>query len=89
MFRRFDAVIDYPLPTAPIARDVIRNRLATVRLGRIGWTRVDEAATGLSHGEITMAAERAAKDTILADDDTVGTARLVAALYERHSRTSS
>jgi SpoVK/Ycf46/Vps4 family AAA+-type ATPase len=89
MFRRFDAVIDYPLPTAEIARDVIRNRLATVRIGRIGWAQVDKAAAGLSHGEITLAAERAAKDTILADDDTVGTARLVTALNERHSRTSS
>ena len=68
---------------------MIRNRLATVRLGRIGWAQVDKAAAGLSHGEITLAAERAAKDTILADDDTVGTARLVTALNERHSRTSS
>jgi SpoVK/Ycf46/Vps4 family AAA+-type ATPase len=50
MFRRFDAVIDYPLPTAEIARDVIRNRLATVRIGRIGWAQVDKAAAGLSHG---------------------------------------
>jgi SpoVK/Ycf46/Vps4 family AAA+-type ATPase len=40
MFRRFDAVIDYPLPTAPIAREVIRNRLVTVRLGRVGWSRL-------------------------------------------------
>ena len=68
---------------------MIRNRLVTVRLGRIGWAQVDKAAAGLSHGEITLAAERAAKDTILADDDTVGTARLVTALNERHSRTSS
>lgn len=89
MFRRFDAVIQYPLPTAVVARDVIRNRLANIRLGRIAWARIDQAATGLSHAEITLAAERAAKDTILAGDDAVGTARLVSALRERHSRTGA
>jgi SpoVK/Ycf46/Vps4 family AAA+-type ATPase len=87
IFRRFEAVVQFPLPTPAIARDVIRNRLATVRLGRIAWAQVDHAATGLSHAEVTIAAERAAKDTILAGDDSVGTARLVNALKERHSRT--
>jgi SpoVK/Ycf46/Vps4 family AAA+-type ATPase len=87
MFRRFDSVIQYPLPTPAVGRAVIRNRLATVRLGRIAWAQVDRATTGLSHGEITLAAERAAKDAILAGEDRVGTARLVSALNERHSRT--
>jgi hypothetical protein len=89
MFRRFDSVIQYPLPTSAVGRAVIRNRLATVRLGRIGWVQVDRATAGLSHAEITLAAERAAKDTILAGEDRVGTARLIAALDERHSRTGT
>ncbi|MFZ2114701.1 MAG: ATP-binding protein [Solirubrobacteraceae bacterium] len=89
IFRRFDAVIEYPLPSAPIAREVITNRLATIRLGRIAWRSVDTAAAGLSHAEITLAAERAAKDTILAGDQTVGSARLISALKERHSRTGA
>lgn len=89
MFRRFDTVIEYPLPTPSVARAVIRNRLTTVRLGRISWARVDRAAEGLSHSEITLAAERAAKDAILAGEDRVGTERLVSALTERHARTGS
>jgi AAA+ superfamily predicted ATPase len=89
MFRRFDAVIEYPLPSAAVAREVIRNRLATVRLGRISWVQVDRAAAGLSHAEITLAAERAAKDTILAGGDAVGTSRLISALSERHSRAAA
>jgi SpoVK/Ycf46/Vps4 family AAA+-type ATPase len=87
MFRRFDSVIVYPLPGTEVARAVIKNRLATMRLGRVMWRRVDAAAAGLSHSEITLAAERAAKDTILVGDDSVGTERLVNALTERHSRT--
>lgn len=87
MFRRFDSVIQYPLPTRDVAREVVRNRLATVKLGRIAWAKVDEAASGLSHGEITLAAERAAKDAILGGTERVETAALVSALGERHSRT--
>jgi SpoVK/Ycf46/Vps4 family AAA+-type ATPase len=89
MFRRFDSVIQYPLPTPAIGRAVIRNRLANVRLGKVAWAQVERASAGLSHAEITLAAERAAKDTILSGEQGVGTARLVAALNERHSRTDA
>jgi len=88
IFRRFDAVIDYPLPTADVATAVIRNRLATVRLGRIAWGEVATAAEGLSHAEITLAAERAAKDAILAKQDAVTTAGLIVALRERQARST-
>lgn len=89
MFRRFDAVIEYPLPTAEVVTAVIKNRLANVRLGsRISWSKVVAAADGLSHSEITLAAERAAKDTILAKQASVETSDLVAALRERQARSS-
>lgn len=86
MFRRFDSVIRYPLPTSEIAREVIRNRLANISVGRIAWARVEKAADGLSHAELTLAAEHAAKDTILSGGKSIGTARIVAALEERQSR---
>lgn len=86
MFRRFDSVIQYPLPTTTVGRAVIRNRLASIRLGRVAWPQVDRAMRDLSHAEITLAAERAAKDAILAGQESVGTARLVSALNARHSR---
>jgi AAA+ superfamily predicted ATPase len=54
MFRRFDAVVDYPLPSDSVAKDVIRNRLAGVDLGKISWTKVAEESMGLSHSEITL-----------------------------------
>ena len=88
IFRRFDAVIDYPLPTAEVGKAIVLSRLANVRLGAISWPEVGKAAGGLSHSEITMAAERAAKDAILAKQSEVTTAGLVAALRERQSRSS-
>ena len=88
MFRRFDDVIEYPLPSPEVVRSIIRNRLATLRLGRINWSQVAAAADNLSHAEVTLAAERAAKDAILAKHETVATASLVAALRERQSDTT-
>ncbi|WP_298383755.1 AAA family ATPase [Ferrimicrobium sp.] len=88
MFRRFDAVIEYPLPTGDVVKALICNRLAAVRLGRVAWPLVSKAAEGLSHAEITLAAERAAKDVILAKVDVVTTAALAAALRERRSESN-
>jgi SpoVK/Ycf46/Vps4 family AAA+-type ATPase len=88
IFRRFDAVVEYPLPTPEVVRDVIRNRLATMTLGRIAWGQIAKAAHGLSHADITLAAERAAKDAILHKRTTITTTALVDALAERRSRTN-
>jgi SpoVK/Ycf46/Vps4 family AAA+-type ATPase len=85
MFRRFDAVIDYPLPTAQVTIDVIRNRLALVQTTDLDWSRIADAGTGLSHAEVTLAAERAAKDAILAGLGAVTSAGLIKALAERHA----
>lgn len=83
IFRRFDAVIEYPLPDSAVARQVIRNRLATVEVARLNWAKIDQAAEGLSQGEITVAAELAAKDAILTDGGPVTTAALCQALQAR------
>lgn len=88
MFRRFDEVIEYPLPSPEIVREIVRNRLAVVKLARITWGQVAIAAEGLSHAEITLAAERAAKDAILNGREAVTTHALVVALRERQSEPS-
>lgn len=87
MFRRFDTVIQYPLPTPEVVREVIRNRLANVRMGPIAWPGVVSAAKGLSHSEITLAAERAAKDAILTKQPVIRSEDLVAALSDRQGRS--
>lgn len=87
MFRRFDAVIEYPLPSAPVVKALVLNRLANVKVGRISWGYVTKAAVGLSHAEVTMAAERAAKDLILLDKPEISTADLVNALNQRQAES--
>ena len=87
MFRRFDAVIKYPLPTAPVIKALVSNRLANVKLGQMSWSQVTKAARGLSHSEITMAAERAAKDLILRGRKEITTLDLIGALNQRRSES--
>jgi len=83
MFRRFDSVIEYPLPTPTVAREVIRQRLSTLGTKGVVWKQIDEAAVSLSHAELTLACEHAAKEAILSGRDRVSTAMLASALRER------
>ena len=83
LFRRFDLTLHYPMPTGAIANRVIRNRLAALELHGVNWRRVSAASKGLSHGEVTAAAERAAKDAILTDDAVITTEYLIDALKMR------
>jgi len=83
IFRRFGLVIDYTLPTQELARAVVRNRLATINTRGLNWKRIDQSTVGLSHAELTIACEQAAKQTILAKEPRVTTDLLLAALDER------
>ena len=84
LFRRFDTRLEYCLPDVRIGNAVIRNRLAALDLADVDWRKVGSAAKGLSHSEITLAAEQAAKATILGDHRSVGTEALLGALQARH-----
>ena len=85
LFRRFDAVLEYPLPTKEIATRVMRGRLALLDTTNIEWHGAAKAAEGLSHAEIAMACEQAAKNAILDHTTAVRDAELLAALEERRS----
>lgn len=86
LFRRFDSVIAYPLPDGKVATSVIRNRLASMKTGRLAWTKIADASQGLSHAEISTAAEAAAKKVILSDDDQLSTQDILTALDDRAQR---
>jgi SpoVK/Ycf46/Vps4 family AAA+-type ATPase len=83
LFRRFDTVMSFPLPNDEVVREVIRNRLSGFRKSNLSWKRVFEAARGLSHAEISVASENAAKRTVLSGRSQILTNDLVSALEER------
>ncbi|MCA9577804.1 MAG: ATP-binding protein [Polyangiales bacterium] len=85
LFRRFDAVLEYSLPTREIATRVMRGRLALLDTTDISWDAAAKAADGLSHAEIAMACEQAAKNAILDHTTSVRDFQLVTALKERRS----
>lgn len=84
LFRRFDTRLEYCLPDVRIGNSVIRNRLTALDLTGVDWRKVGSAAKGLSHSEITLAAEQAAKAAILGDGRSVDTQALLGALQSRH-----
>lgn len=85
MFRRFDSVLEFTLPTAVIAQQLMRRRLATFDTKAIDWHEAAQAANGLSHSEITLACDQAAKGSLLNGKNEIGTVPLAEALAERRS----
>lgn len=83
LFRRFDTVMTFPLPDDAAVRAVIRNRLSGFRTSNLSWKRVTNAAHRLSHAEISVAAENAAKRAVLSQQAQVLTDDIVSALLER------
>jgi SpoVK/Ycf46/Vps4 family AAA+-type ATPase len=85
LFRRFDSVIDYQLPSPQISEEVVRARLALLDTSHVEWPKAVEAAEGLSHSDLTRACEHAAKNAILQHHTRIETHELVEALNERRS----
>ena len=85
LFRRFDAVVEYGLPSKDIAIRVMRARLGLLDTSTIDWSHAANTAEGLSHAEITHACEQAAKNAILEHTTKVRNAELTTALEDRRS----
>jgi SpoVK/Ycf46/Vps4 family AAA+-type ATPase len=83
-FRHFDQVLEYPLPAGDIVQQVVEANILGLLPPDFSWTRVTEAALGLSQAEIGVASRQAAKDAILANQRHVTADRLIAALTERN-----
>ena len=88
LFRRFDAVMEFDLPDDATIRAVIANRLAAFMTADVDWTRVVTAARGLSHAEVALASENAAKQSVLSGSDAIATSDLVTVLAHRPKKWS-
>jgi len=83
LFRRFDQVVEYTIPTAALAEEVMRNRLSLFKTDSLDWSAAWTNAEGLSYAEIVAACDVAAKDAVLSDTTVITTERLATALRER------
>lgn len=81
--RRFDTVLGFGLPDKKAASRVIRNRLVRFQTSHLSWGRIEAAAKGLSHAEIGVAVDNAAKRAVLDGRLKILTADVLDALSER------
>lgn len=88
LFRRFDDVLHYENPDATSIEKLLRNRLSVFWEEPGNFALLLDAATGLSHAEITQACADAMKDAILKDKSVAPADGIITALYARKAKYS-
>lgn len=83
MLRRFDSVIDFPIPDADDIERLVRARL--IFASEIDWPAVRAAASGMGHADIAAACDRVSRDAVIADRLTIETQQLLRAFACRRS----
>ena len=85
LFRRFDDVIEYGLPSEEVATRLLKARLAPFKPKSITWKKIVEESRGLSQAELVRAADDAAKHAILYGNGKIAQADISAAIAERRT----
>jgi SpoVK/Ycf46/Vps4 family AAA+-type ATPase len=85
LFRRFDDILYYDLPTPPEIRSLIENRLGEFKPPKMSFDLAVQAAKSLSHAEIGQACDDAIKEAILSGRKKVTTTAIKNMLSERRS----
>ena len=88
LFRRFDDVIRYELPDHIVAEEILRTHLSMFDTSSIDWRDAVRRAEGLSQGELSRAADEAAKRAILDDRADVASVDLLASIAERQAASA-
>lgn len=83
LFRRFDDVIEYNLPNKSDAKCIIKNRLSVINTTNIDFDIIISNVSGLSHAELSCAAEDAIKRALLSDRNEVTHEDIEVAIEER------
>lgn len=83
LFRRFDDVIEYRLPTAPQATKLIQSRLGKFAPKPFPLKVITAKAEGLSYAEIKRAVNESIKDAVMHDQERVNVDVLTRAFAER------
>lgn len=65
LFRRFDVVLHYQLPSSTAIQSLIENRLTLFELKSVDWKEILAKGAGMSHADIVGASEEAAKQAVL------------------------
>src|SRR5690606_6712276 len=83
LFRRFDDVIEYRLPTGPQAVKLLQTRLGKFAPKPFPLKALAVKTEGLSHAEIRRAVDESIKEAVMHDEERVASAVLMRAFDER------
>ena len=83
LFRRFDDVLYYDVPTSEERKCLIENVLGVFKASKFVWKAVLTDSEGLSHAEIDQACRDAIKKAILSDATKVNATSLIESLHNR------
>jgi AAA+ superfamily predicted ATPase len=84
LFRRFDDVLRYDLPSHSAIVDLIRRRIE--RSGfNLDWGNIARRAEGLSFADVQRACDDALKEAIVSGHEHISTNSLLAAIEERQT----
>lgn len=83
LFRRFDSVLDYLLPSKELAVQVIQARLGLMDTSDVNWEPLGQFAEQMSQADLVKACEQAAKNSILGNSDKISNEDLLQALKAR------
>lgn len=85
VLRRFDLVLPYEMPKGGAIEKALRRRLTGFDASNVDWANVAQHAEGLSTADVVAAAEDAARRAVLAHQESIETAALIASLDRRRS----
>jgi SpoVK/Ycf46/Vps4 family AAA+-type ATPase len=83
LFRRFDDMIRYVMPTRSEMEQVLREHLTNVDSKQVEWSAVLEKLDGLSHAEVARVANEAVKEMLIDGRGNLTTQALLDAIVER------
>jgi len=86
--RRFDDVLFFPLPDAPLCKAILQNLLSMYVQQPFDWDKLVEKCSGLSQAEITLACQDALKEMILADQEWLVESDVILAIEYRNEARS-
>jgi SpoVK/Ycf46/Vps4 family AAA+-type ATPase len=85
LFRRFDDVVEYHVPSTAEVEALLSRRLAGYLKAKKAFTDLAKDATGLSHAEIARAIDDAIKEAVMHDQPTIPAAALRNLLQQRQA----
>ncbi len=83
LFRRFDDIIEYSMPTGGEIEQVLRQRLASEDTASVNWKEIVRSARTLSFADATRVADDAVKERLIEHRSAMTTDLLKSAIFDR------